>query len=105
MIGSSLKVQPAALILSSIYPLITQILINCKPLPPVYQSHNYNLRVRKQNQSFNGFDKKESADDFGKLVSKLAKDNRRCRKSLIGSLTESSTQNNKKMHVISEDDE
>ena len=69
------------------------------------QSHNYNLRVRKQNQSFNGFDKKESADDFGKLVSKLAKDNRRCRKSLIGSLTESSTQNNKKMHVISEDDE
>ena len=68
------------------------------------QSHNYNLRIRKQNQSFNGFDNKESADDFGKLVSKMAKDNRKCRKSLIGSITEAA-KNTKKMHVISEDDE
>ena len=62
-------------------------------------SHSYNLRTRKQNQTFNGFDTKESADDFGKLICQTAKTHRKRRKSIIDSLI------NNKMHAISENDE
>ena len=67
-----------------------------------HSNHSYNLRVRKQNQTFNGFDKDESADDFGRAVSKTAKDSKKVRKSVIHSITEAKK---KKLHVMSEDDE
>ena len=70
------------------------------PMP--HSNHSYNLRVRKQNQTFNGFDKDESADDFGRAVSKTAKDSKKVRKSVIHSITEAKK---KKLHVMSEDDE
>ena len=63
-------------------------------------NHRYNLRTRKQNQTFNGFDTKESAEDFGKLVCQTAKTHRRRRKSIIDSLKTANP-----LHAISENDE
>ena len=62
-------------------------------------NHAYNLRTRKQNQTFNGFDTKESADEFGKLVCQTAKTHRKRRKSIINTLKTNP------MHAISENDE
>lgn len=86
------------------------------PSPSV---HTYNLRQRKQNQTFCGFENRggnnpildtESPDSFGKLVANLARQTKTTRKTLLKTITESKSkeenyQINGKLSIISDNDE
>lgn len=79
--------------------------------PSLPSVHSYNLRQRKQNQTFCGFENRnnsildtESPDSFGKLVANLARQTKTTRKTLLKTITESKVTNSK-LSVISDNDE
>ena len=64
--------------------------------------HAYNLRQRKQNQTFGGFDAAESPDTFGHLIAGVAKKSRENKRKFMKTIKE---QKEPKLQILSDNDE